>query len=100
MGGKPLLPQLFHGIQALAWRARQPVLGIFGLEFERESGNHFLHALNSTPVKCLALPPTSHYGGGVPESEYSETVLYSRLVDLGHPEGMLLNVSGETRAPP
>jgi hypothetical protein len=34
------------------------------------------------------------------ENEYSETVLYSRLVDPSNPQGMLLNVSGETKIVP
>lgn len=36
----------------------------------------------------------------VTDKEYSETVLYSRLVDPSHPEGMLLNMSGETKTVP
>ena len=34
------------------------------------------------------------------ENEYSETVLYSRLTDPGNPQGMVLNVSGETKTVP
>lgn len=33
----------------------------------------------------------------ITENEYSETVLYGRLVDPGSPQGMVLNVSGETK---
>lgn len=34
------------------------------------------------------------------DNEYSETVLYSRLVDPSNPQGMALNVSGETKTVP
>jgi hypothetical protein len=36
----------------------------------------------------------------VTDNEYSETVLYSRLVDPSNPQGMALNVSGETKTVP
>jgi hypothetical protein len=53
MGGKPLLPQLLHGIQAFACRARKPVLGISGLGFERKSGSHFWHVLIARRSRAL-----------------------------------------------
>ena len=36
----------------------------------------------------------------ITDNEYSETVLYSRLVDPSNPQGMALNVSGETKTVP
>ena len=36
----------------------------------------------------------------VTDNEYSETVLYSRLVDPSNPQGMALNISGETKTVP
>lgn len=36
----------------------------------------------------------------VTDNEYSETMLYSRLVDPSHPQGMILNVSGESKTVP
>jgi hypothetical protein len=62
-------------------------------------GNKNLNVVWKTPDGKIA-SISGLYKVRVAESEYSETVLYSRLVDPGHPEGMLLNVSGETRTVP
>jgi hypothetical protein len=71
------------------------VLGLASLA----NGNRNLNVVWRTPDgKIASVSVISTYK--VTGSEYSETMLYSRLVDPSNPQGMLLNVSGETKTVP